>query len=120
MLKLVRSLPRSLPSLGAATSFAIATIYGLTIVGQDNGLQNSASSDDSRNSADLLLDADETQFALNFSNFEKQGQPGISRLVSEIDRTVSPDASDEAKEKLAKRKANAAVALIRMGVPEKV
>jgi len=41
-------------------------------------------------------------------------------LIGEIDRKVPPAAKDEDKERLAKRQANAAVALLRMDHPEKV
>ncbi len=69
--------------------------------------------------ADLLMDADEKQFAVLFAKFKEQGE-GLPVLYAEIDRKLPPDAKDEAKEKLAKRQANAAVALLKMNQPTKV
>src|SRR5262249_51950814 len=70
--------------------------------------------------ADLLMDADDKQFAVLYPKFKEQGERGLSVLTGEIDKKLSPDAKDDAKEKLAKRQANAAVALLRMKQPEKV
>jgi eukaryotic-like serine/threonine-protein kinase len=70
--------------------------------------------------ADLLMDADEKQFAIIYPKFKEQGEPGLPVLIDEIDRTLPTDASDAAKEKLAKRQANAAVALLKMDQPTKV
>jgi formylglycine-generating enzyme required for sulfatase activity len=72
--------------------------------------------------ADLLLDADEKQFALLFLKVREQGELGLRLLIAEMDRTLPGDvpSSDERREKLAKRQANAAVALLRMNRPEKV
>jgi formylglycine-generating enzyme required for sulfatase activity len=41
-------------------------------------------------------------------------------LLAEVDRRLPPDATDDLKERLARRRANAAVALLKMGRPEKV
>ncbi|HLN26421.1 MAG TPA: SUMF1/EgtB/PvdO family nonheme iron enzyme [Gemmataceae bacterium] len=70
--------------------------------------------------ADLLMDADEKQFAVIYPKFKEQGERGLSVLTGEIDRKLPPDATDEVTEKLAKRQANAAVALLKMDQPEKV
>lgn len=70
--------------------------------------------------ADLLMDGDEKQFAVLYPKFVKQRERGLPVLTGEIDRKLPPEAKDEAKEKLAKRQANAAVALLRMHQPEKV
>jgi hypothetical protein len=70
--------------------------------------------------ADLLLDADDKQFAVLYPKFQEQGVRGLSELTGEIDKQLSADAQDEAKEKLGKRQANAAVALLRMSQPAKV
>ncbi|HLJ93593.1 MAG TPA: SUMF1/EgtB/PvdO family nonheme iron enzyme [Gemmataceae bacterium] len=70
--------------------------------------------------ADLLLDADEKQYAVLYRKFKEQGERGLPVLVGEIDRTLSLSANDEAKERLAKRQANAAVTLLRWNRPEKV
>jgi serine/threonine protein kinase len=70
--------------------------------------------------ADLLMDADEKQFAVLYPKFKAQGGSGLPVLIAEVDRKLSPDAKEDAKERLAKRQANAAVALLRMNQPAKV
>jgi formylglycine-generating enzyme required for sulfatase activity len=70
--------------------------------------------------ADLLLDADEKQFVVIYPKFKEQGERGLPVLIGAIDRELPPDAKDEAKENLAKRQANAAVALLRMDQAGKV
>ena len=72
--------------------------------------------------ADLLMDADEKQFAVIYPKFKEQGEQGLPLLTGEIDKKLPADmpSSDEKREKLAKRQANAAVALLRMNQPEKV
>jgi serine/threonine protein kinase len=70
--------------------------------------------------AHLLMDADERQFAVVYPKFEEEGERGLPALIVEIDRKLPPDAKDDAKERLAKRQANAAVALLRMNQPAKV
>ena len=70
--------------------------------------------------AELLLDADDKQFAVLYSRIVGHGQRGITVLQEAIDRRLPPDAADDAKETLAKRQANAAVALLRMGRADKI
>ena len=72
--------------------------------------------------ADLLMDADEKQFAVIYPKFADRGEQGLPVLTGEIDKKLPPDlpSSDESREKLAKRQANAAVALLRMKQPAKV
>jgi formylglycine-generating enzyme required for sulfatase activity len=72
--------------------------------------------------ADLLMDADERQFAVIYPKLKERGEQGLRMLTAEIDKKLPPDlpSSDEGREKLAKRQANAAVALLRMNQPEKV
>jgi formylglycine-generating enzyme required for sulfatase activity len=70
--------------------------------------------------ADLLLDADENQFAVLYAQFDKQGERGLPMLASVMDSKLPADTKDDAKEKLAKRQANAAVTLLRMNQPAKV
>jgi formylglycine-generating enzyme required for sulfatase activity len=70
--------------------------------------------------ADLLLDADDRQFAVLYSKLKGHGDVGREVLQAEIDRKLPPDAKDAAKERLAKRQANAAVALLRMNHPANV
>lgn len=72
--------------------------------------------------ADLLMEADERQFAMVYPKFEIQAEQGLPLLAGEIDKqmpSTSPS-SDESREKLAKRQANAAVALLRVNQPTKV
>ena len=72
--------------------------------------------------ADLLMDADDNQFAVIYPKFKEQGERGLPVLTGEIDKKLPPElpSSDEQREKLAKHQANAAVALLRMNQPEKV
>jgi formylglycine-generating enzyme required for sulfatase activity len=70
--------------------------------------------------ADLVMDADEKQFAVFFPKLKDRGEQGLPALSREIDHKLPPAAKDEAKETLAKRQANAAVALLKMNQPEKV
>src|SRR5579871_4188694 len=69
--------------------------------------------------ADLVMDAQEKQFAILFPRLKSQGQSGQELLIQELDRTLPSKADDEAREQLAKRQANAAVALLRMRQPER-
>jgi len=69
--------------------------------------------------ADLLMDADEKQFALLFPKLQAHFDAAVSILDAELDKKPSPDASSQAKDHLAKRSANAAVALLRLSYPEK-
>jgi serine/threonine protein kinase/formylglycine-generating enzyme required for sulfatase activity len=72
--------------------------------------------------ADLLMDADEKQFAVIFPKYKEQGDMGLPLLIGEIDKTLPPDlpSSDDKRETLAKRQANAAVALLRLDQPANV
>jgi formylglycine-generating enzyme required for sulfatase activity len=70
--------------------------------------------------AELLMGADEKQFARCFAKLKARGDQGLPALLGELDRTLPPDATQEAREQLAKRQANAAVALLRLNRPEKV
>ena len=69
--------------------------------------------------ADLLMDADEKQFAVLYPTFQAHADRGLAVLQAEVARELSPDAKNDAKEKLAKRQANAAVVLLRMNHPER-
>jgi formylglycine-generating enzyme required for sulfatase activity len=71
---------------------------------------------------DLLMDADEKQFAVLYPKMQERGEQGLPLLTGEIDKALSADLppSDGKREKLAKRQANAAVALLKMGRPERV
>jgi serine/threonine protein kinase/formylglycine-generating enzyme required for sulfatase activity len=72
--------------------------------------------------ADLLMHADEKQFAIIYPKFKEQADKGLPLLTAEIDRKLPADlpSSDARRETLAKRQANAAVALLRMNQPDKV
>jgi eukaryotic-like serine/threonine-protein kinase len=72
--------------------------------------------------ADLLMDADDKQFAVIYPKFKDQGERGLPLLTDEINKKLPSDlpSSDEKREKLAKRQANAAVALLKMNQAEKV
>ena len=72
--------------------------------------------------ADLLMDADEKQFAVIYPKFQVHSERGLALLTGEIDQRLPSDlpSSDERREKLAKRQANAAVALLRLNQPGKV
>ena len=72
--------------------------------------------------ADLVMDADEKQFAVIYPKFKEQSEQGLPVLTIEIDKKLPADlpTADEHREKLAKRQANAAVALLRMNQPAKV
>ncbi len=70
--------------------------------------------------ADLLLDADRMQFAVLFPKVQTHGGRVLPFLTSEVDRKLPTGAAEAAREKLAKRQANAAVALLRMNQPAKV
>ena len=53
--------------------------------------------------ADLLMDADEKQFAVIFPKLKTRGEQGMLVLTGEIDRTLPLDSTDDTKEKLARR-----------------
>ena len=63
--------------------------------------------------ADLVMDADEKQFAMIFTKLRERGEEGLPSLQHEMNRPL-PDTTEEMKEALAKRQANAAVALLKM------
>jgi eukaryotic-like serine/threonine-protein kinase len=72
--------------------------------------------------ADLLMEADEKQFAVIYPRFKDQGESALPLLTGEIDKKLPADlpSSDEQREILAKRQANAAVALLKLGRAEQV
>ena len=75
--------------------------------------------------ADLLMDADPQQFSVLCQRAKAQGQAILDILESKSSRTGTPPRSDpplvpeDAKEALARRQAKAAVALVRLGRPQK-
>jgi serine/threonine protein kinase/formylglycine-generating enzyme required for sulfatase activity len=72
--------------------------------------------------ANLLMDADDKQFGMIFSKLKEHGDKGLPLLSGEIEKELPFDlpSSDDKRDRLAKRQANAAVALLRMGRPEQV
>jgi formylglycine-generating enzyme required for sulfatase activity/tRNA A-37 threonylcarbamoyl transferase component Bud32 len=70
--------------------------------------------------APLLMDADAKQFAVLYPRLQEQGERGRRLLRDEVDQQLPAGAKDEARERLAKRQANAAVALLRLNQPDKV
>jgi serine/threonine protein kinase/formylglycine-generating enzyme required for sulfatase activity len=72
--------------------------------------------------ADLLMDANEKQFTVIYPKFREQDEQGLPLLIDELNKMLSADlsSSDDKREKLARRQANAAVALLRMNQAEKV
>jgi serine/threonine protein kinase/formylglycine-generating enzyme required for sulfatase activity len=70
--------------------------------------------------ANLLMGADEKQFAVIYPKFQEHGERGLPLLTGKIARKLPPDAKNDAKETLAKQQANAAVALLRMNQPAEV
>jgi formylglycine-generating enzyme required for sulfatase activity/tRNA A-37 threonylcarbamoyl transferase component Bud32 len=70
--------------------------------------------------ADLLMDADEKQFAVLFQKALAAGEAVVSPFMVEVDRQLPAQAPEQTKERLAKRQVNAMVALLRLGRPEKL
>jgi eukaryotic-like serine/threonine-protein kinase len=72
--------------------------------------------------ANLLMDTDEKQCGLLVTKLREHGEKAVALLTGEIDKKLPAQlpSSDERREKLAKRQANAAVALLRLGQPDKV
>jgi formylglycine-generating enzyme required for sulfatase activity len=63
---------------------------------------------------DLILDADEKQFGELFAKLKNQKEAALQVLNAELAKPVPDKACPDAKEKLAKRQANAAVLLLRL------
>jgi formylglycine-generating enzyme required for sulfatase activity/tRNA A-37 threonylcarbamoyl transferase component Bud32 len=70
--------------------------------------------------ADLLMDANAKQFAVLYPKLQEQGERGRRLLREEVERQLPAEAKDETRERLAKRQANAAVALLRLKQPDRV
>jgi formylglycine-generating enzyme required for sulfatase activity len=72
--------------------------------------------------ADLLMDADEKQFGAVFPPLRERPIQALPLLLAEMDKKLPDDvpSSDDKRDTLAKRQAAAAVALLRLGQPEKV
>jgi formylglycine-generating enzyme required for sulfatase activity/tRNA A-37 threonylcarbamoyl transferase component Bud32 len=65
--------------------------------------------------AELLMGADVKQFGVIYPKLRLQGERGQAALAAELRRTPPPDQASPDRETLAKRQANAAVALLKMG-----
>ena len=63
--------------------------------------------------ADLLLDADDNQFAVLFPKLHAHGETGQELLLAEMRKSVPPHTGSAVKDDLARRQANAAAALVR-------
>jgi serine/threonine protein kinase/formylglycine-generating enzyme required for sulfatase activity len=72
--------------------------------------------------AELLMDADEVQFAVIYPKLREESRRALPLLAAEIDKKMPADlpCSDEKRDKLAKRQASAAAALLKLNQPEKV
>src|SRR5208282_4542859 len=70
--------------------------------------------------ADLLLDSEEKPFAVLFDKLKARQERAVPVLEAELARKLAPDATADAQDQLAQRQARAAVALVRLGQPEKV
>jgi formylglycine-generating enzyme required for sulfatase activity/tRNA A-37 threonylcarbamoyl transferase component Bud32 len=70
--------------------------------------------------AELVMHADTRQFAAVFPKLRQHGQRALVLLEHEVDKALPSDAAPDAKEQSARRQANAAVALLRMGSAAKV
>ncbi|MAR11564.1 MAG: hypothetical protein CL681_16600 [Blastopirellula sp.] len=77
-------------------------------------------SDDAEGLFDLLADANEKQFAPMFGKLSGHRERAIALGNAEVGKTADKDASEDAKEALAMRQANAAVLLLRLDAAEKV
>ncbi len=70
--------------------------------------------------ADLLLEGDDKQFAILFPKLKDHRDRGLILLSGELDKQLPAEAKEDDKERLAKRQASAAVALLRFGHAEEV
>ena len=68
----------------------------------------------------VLIGGTEEQFAVVFPLLMRLGPAPLGLLEAELDRPMSDDATDPQNELIARHKAVAAVALVRLGRPEKV
>jgi serine/threonine protein kinase/formylglycine-generating enzyme required for sulfatase activity len=70
--------------------------------------------------ADLLMDADPKQFLLLYPKMEKQGASGLTIFRGELGKQRDQVASAKERERLARRQANAALAIWRLEGPDSV
>jgi eukaryotic-like serine/threonine-protein kinase len=69
---------------------------------------------------DLLADAEQFQFPVMFAKLTACREKAVALADQELGKQPPAKANEEQKELLAKRQANAAVALYRLGMPERV
>jgi formylglycine-generating enzyme required for sulfatase activity len=70
--------------------------------------------------ADLLLDSEENSFAILFDKLKSNLERTVRLMEAELVQKPAPEATTDARDKLAQRQARAAVALVRLGQPEKM
>ena len=70
--------------------------------------------------ADLLMSADEKQFALIYPKLAVYGPQALTLLTAELTGKVRRDATTDVKDELAKRQANASIALLKLNQPAQV
>jgi serine/threonine protein kinase/formylglycine-generating enzyme required for sulfatase activity len=68
----------------------------------------------------LLLDASREQFAALFAKLKDQAESGVARLRLELTQKPAANATVDARDEWAKRQANGAVALLRLGQADSV
>ncbi len=69
---------------------------------------------------DLLADSEQFQFPVIFGTLAKHQAHAITLAEAELAKRAGDKASEEERERLGKRQANSAMALLRMGKPDKV
>ena len=69
---------------------------------------------------DLLADAELFQFPLLFGKLASHKDEAIALATGELAKNLSAEANEDQKEVLAKRRANSAVALLRLGIGDRV
>jgi formylglycine-generating enzyme required for sulfatase activity/serine/threonine protein kinase len=69
---------------------------------------------------DLLADADAQQFAVLLPKLREHGEAAVALLHQELERRPAPDWEEAQRDALARRQANAAAALLRLGQAERV
>ncbi len=68
----------------------------------------------------ILIDGDDEQFAVVFPLMARLGPVSLRLLEGDLELAISNDPTDPKNERIAQGKARAAVALLRLGQPEKV
>ena len=69
---------------------------------------------------DLLADAEQFQFPVIFAKLAARQSQAVSLAETELAKRAGEEANEDEKERLAKRQANLAIALLRMGKPDNV